>query len=92
MYITNTTSTYNGGTIDSGGNKYQKVNRLFAVKNGVTLYKVKIENGVARKALFPNAPKNAYVYNGDLTDFDMNSIEIDYEFYNKLVENVLERG
>lgn len=71
------------GTIDENGKEYQKVNRVFATKDGVTLKKVK--EG-CNPQYFPNAPKNMFVFNDDLRNFDNFKDIVDIDFYLELAE------
>lgn len=85
QYILQCGKTYIG-TFDEEGREYQKVNRVFATKDGITLKKHKElvnKNGetVISEQLYPNAPKNMYVYNGDLRDFDNFNEIVDVDFY-----------
>lgn len=90
QYVLQCGNTYIG-TVDNDGKLYQKVNRVFATKDGITLKKQKeMENKEGEKVIslqfFPNAPKNMYVYNGDLREFkDFKNI-IDVDFYTELAE------
>lgn len=90
QYVLQAGRTYLG-TVDEYGTEYQKVNRVFATKDGVTLKKVKLmENKdgdiVESQQYFPNAPENMYVYNGDLRDFDNFRDIVDIDFYVDLAE------
>ena len=81
-------NTYEG-TFDADGNKYQRVNRVFASKkDGVTLVKRKPDGSINR---YPDAPEKMYVYNGDLSEFNNFNDIVDINYYVKLAESVCER-
>lgn len=86
QFVLQAGSTFKG-TYDEEGREYQKVNRVFATKDGVSLVKVR-EDGA--KCKFPNAPENMFVYNGDLSEFDHKD-KIDVPYYIKLCREVCER-
>nr|WP_278842533.1 DNA polymerase domain-containing protein [Melissococcus plutonius] len=77
------------GTFDANGNKYNKINRVFPIKQGgVLLYKKRKDNGLVR---FPDTPDHMLVWNDDvdkITDFRK---RIDINFYYSLIQKVLER-
>lgn len=83
------------GTVDENGKLYQKVNRVFAAKDGVTLKKKKIiqnkDKEVESLQYFPNAPMNMYVFNGDLRDFDNFKDIVDVDFYLNLANEKYEK-
>lgn len=90
QYVLQAGNTYLG-TVDEYGQYYQKVNRVFATKDGVTLRKIKeLENKKGEKVkslqYFPNAPENMFVYNGDLRDFKNFRDIVDVDFYVDLAE------
>ena len=62
------------------------VNRFIAskkVKQGL-LFKVKYdEDGTMRKSLVPNCPPNAMLLNEDIGTYNIEDLEIDYDFYIK---------
>lgn len=87
QYILQCGNTYLG-TVDDEGNEYQKVNRVFATKNGVTLKKKKKD---FNPQFFPNAPESMYIYNGDLRDFSNFRDIIDTDFYVTLARNKYEK-
>lgn len=77
------------GTFDEHGKQYNKINRIFPIKNGgITLYKKRMDNGLVR---FPDTPDHMYVYNYDLDNFNNFKEIIDINFYYKLINKVLER-
>ena len=82
QYILQCGRTYIG-TVDEEGNLYQKVNRVFATKDGVLLKKKKAEGN---PQYFPTAPESMYVYNGDLRDFDNFKDIVDVNYYVELAE------
>ncbi|MGK9295795.1 hypothetical protein [Melissococcus plutonius] len=77
------------GTFDAEGNKYNKINRVFPLKQGgVLLYKKRKDDGLVR---FPDTPDHMLVWNDDvdkITDFKK---KIDINFYYSLIQKVLER-
>lgn len=77
------------GTFDANGNKYNKINRVFPIKQGgVLLYKKRKDNGLVR---FPDTPDHMLVWNDDvdkITDFRK---RIDINFYYSLIQKVLAR-
>lgn len=81
-------STYDG-TYDQHGQKYQKVNRIFAVKNGgVQLYKKKSDGATAR---FPDTPEQMLVWNQEVEAIQNFQDIIDIDFYYQLIHKTLER-
>jgi hypothetical protein len=86
MLVLQAGKTYNG-TVDGEGKFYQKVNRVFAAREGVTLYKQRPDGG---KVLYPNAPDNMLVFNESLEKFDKQN-ELDLNFYNELCQKVINR-
>lgn len=83
QYITKTTHAY-PLIMDEHGNEYKtKVNRLFAVKDGVSLYKSKTG---AEKHKIEGVPSSVVVCN-DLKNLD--ELDIDYMFYINEAERLL---
>lgn len=74
------------GTTDAGGNKYQNVNRVFAARDGVTLYKQRPDGGLVH---YPDAPEKMLVHNGPVDALDAG--ELDINWYYKLCNKVLKR-
>lgn len=90
QYVLQCGNTYLG-TYDEKDREYQKVNRVFATKHGVTLKKKKetvnkAGDTVISMQYFPNAPVNMYVYNGDLREFSNFRDIVDVDFYTELAE------
>lgn len=82
QYVLKAGRTYKG-VYDSSGNKYQDVNRIFALNpkyDGITLYKKRQDDGLVS---FPNTPHNMWVYNGDLDGLSINEFKqkIDINHY-----------
>ena len=90
QYVLQAGKTY-VGTIDSEGKMYQKVNRVFAVKEsveGVTeLKKLRPDNGTVK---FANAPLNMKVWNYDVSEYENFPQEIDITHYVERVNAVVE--
>lgn len=85
QYILQAGSTYLG-TYDKDGNKYQKINRVFASKDGdFTLYKKRKDGGLVK---FPDTPEKMTLWNDDCKDFKG---EIDINHYYQIVQKKLER-
>ncbi len=88
QYIVTHGKTFKG-IYDNEGNKYQKVNRVFATKEGTTLFKVKdeVRNGkeVESWHQLANLSGKVTVFNGDLKDFNL-KIDIDYYYQLALKE------
>lgn len=77
------------GTYDAEGNRYQKVNRVFAVrKDGVQLFKQRPDGS---KIMYPKAPERMLVWNDEVEKFSDFSKVVDVNFYYQLVMDVLER-
>lgn len=86
QYVLQAGNTF-AGTFDKAGKQYQKVNRVFAAKgDGVLLQKFKEDGSHCR---FADAPENMYVYNGDLSDFDIEQVNLSY--YSSLAMKVCDR-
>ncbi|WP_028124755.1 DNA polymerase domain-containing protein [Eremococcus coleocola] len=77
-------NTY-AGTFDDTGKKYQKVNRVFAGKHGVKLFKQR-SNGA--KAMYPNSPETMIVWNDEVKNFKGS---LDINFYYELINKVIDR-
>lgn len=76
------------GTFDNEDNEYQKVNRIFATKKGVQLFKKREDGHLDR---FPDTPEIMTVWNKDVKEYKNFSKEIDINFYLKLAHTVIER-
>lgn len=89
QYVLQAGHTYDG-TYDEQGNKYQKVNRVFAVKRdeSPTLYKRRPDGGMVR---FPMAPDKMKIWNNDCKSFAGEFKEIvDLNWYYQLIKSKLE--
>ncbi|ACI00391.1 gp31 [Listeria phage P40] len=82
-------STYEG-TFDEDGNKYNKINRVFATHenhpNAVTLYKRKEGQPNNR---FPDSPQHMLILNQDLRDVKLTPAMINLKFYAEIAEKRL---
>ena len=88
QYVLQAGPTYEG-TFDEDGNKYQKVNRVFAVKKDAspTLYKRRPDGGLVR---YPDAPQTMKIWNGECDEFTDFKRIVDLDWYYKLVKKKLE--
>lgn len=81
QYILQAGGTYKG-TFDNKGNQLQKINRVFASKDGnYEIFKKRQDNGLVK---FADAPNKMYLYNGDLEDFTEFREIIDIDWYYQL--------
>jgi hypothetical protein len=88
QYVLVAGGTYQG-TFDEKGNKYNKVNRIFASKKeGFCIYKKRHDNGLVR---FADAPINQFLWNQDCDELDDFSKIVDITHYYQLVIKKLER-
>lgn len=88
QYVLQAGGTFEG-TYDAEGNKYQKVNRGFAVRNhGVQLFKQRPDGS---RIMYPKAPDRLLVWNDEVDKFSDFSKVVDVNFYYQLVNDVLER-
>lgn len=87
QYILSAGRTYLGTCDEDCNLLNQSVNRVFAAKNGIKLYKTK--DGVSKEN-FADVPEKMMVFNDDLKYFDKNDV-IDIDFYYQLVMKKLER-
>lgn len=82
-------------TIDlNTGEKYQKVNRIFAAKENVpSVHLIKQRNidGKVNTCTYANAPDDMYVYNGDLSEFNNFSEVVDLSYYIDLADKAIQR-
>lgn len=87
-------STYDG-TFDKDGNKYQKVNRIFAVKERYSqkrLYKRKTKDtGEYSFAEFPDTPPYMKVWNKNADEYNDFKKEVDLNYYYELTMNKLKQ-
>lgn len=85
QYVLQAGSTYLG-TFDKDDNKYQKINRVFASKDGdFSLFKKRKDGGLVK---FPDTPEKMTIWNNDCDDFKG---EIDINHYYQIVQKKLER-
>lgn len=69
--------TQTGRTVDENGNPLDnKVNRVYASLNGVSLFKERVNGALAK---FSDAPEKMTVVNDDLANYNVD--DIDYSFY-----------
>ena len=87
QYILQAGRTYKG-TFDREDNKYQNINRVFAGRDGVRLYKKRQDDGIVK---FPDTPEHMIIWNDDTSKFKDFKQKVDLNFYYKLVNKVLER-
>ena len=92
QYVLQAGRTYKG-TYDNEGNKYNKVNRVFACKEGdFQLFKVKeTSDGVISKAKFANAPDKMFLWNEDVRDLKNFKEIVDLQWYYDLITNIYKR-
>lgn len=77
------------GTYDADGNQYNKINRVFPVREGgVTLYKKRMDNGLVR---FPDTPEHMWIWNDACDKIPDFRKKVDINFYYTLINKVLER-
>lgn len=79
--IAKTGSKYSHIEVD--GKQLQKCNRIFATRNGSTIYKVKSDG---RKDKVPNTSEKSTVWNGSKFD----TIDLDKKFYISLIDSELQ--
>lgn len=79
--------TYDG-TVDKDGKRYNKVNRVFAGKQGVHLMKHYADGRVVD---FPNSPAKMWVYNDSLDNLKDLTNKIDINYYIDLINKILDR-
>lgn len=92
QYILQAGRTYKG-TFDRDGNKYNKINRVFAAKDGdFQLFKVK-ENADGSKsyAKFPNAPDRMFLWNDDVDKLENFKDVVDIQWYYDLTNKIYQR-
>lgn len=91
QYILQAGGTYQG-TFDRDGNKYQKVNRVFACKEyepfKVELVKKRADGGYVK---FADAPTNMLVWNQNVSEFISFEDVVDTTWYVELAQKVYER-
>ena len=88
QFILKAGNTYKG-VQNAAGEWQNKVNRVFAVKEGVPftkLYKIRQDDGQVN---FPDAPERMYIWNEDVRDFKNFKDVIDQEYYYHLVAEKL---
>lgn len=87
QYILQAGGTFKG-TFDTDGNKYNKVNRVFAsTKDGFLLQKKRKDDGLVR---FPDAPTKMLLYNDDCMAFEDFRKQVDINHYYQLIMRKLE--
>lgn len=87
QFILKAGSTYEG-TFDKEGNQYQKVNRVFATRDGeLTLYKKRADGGLVK---FADTPDKMFLWNGACNDIDNFEEIIDLDYYYQLINKKLE--
>jgi len=87
QYVLHTGGTYDG-TFDEQGNQYNKVNRVFATKQGeFCVYKKKGES----LAKFPNAPSKMWLHNGDTSEIKGFNRIVDLNHYYDILIKKLEK-
>ena len=87
QYILSAGGTYEG-TFDEQGNQYNKVNRVFATKQGdFCVYKKKGES----LAKFPNAPSKMWLHNGDTSEIEGFNRIVDLNHYYDILIKKLEK-
>lgn len=92
QYVLQAGGTYQG-TVDQNNKIYQKVNRVFAVKensNSVSLFKKRLDGGLVK---FADTPNNMMIWNDDVNSLDINTFKevIDMQWYYDLTLKRLER-
>lgn len=88
QYILKAGRTYNG-VIDDKGNRYQNVNRVFAMKpryEGIKLYKERMDGGLVN---FPNMPQNMLLWNDDVDKIERFKDMVDVNHYYSVVQEKL---
>ena len=85
QYILQAGRTYKG-TFDNQDKQYQKINRVFAVKEGVTLYKKRQDDGLVR---FADTPDNMIVWNNDCSEIEDFKNVIDLNHYYQIIQKKL---
>lgn len=85
QYILQAGKTY-VGTFDNNGKQYNKINRVFAAKEGVNLMKLRRDKGYTKYA---NAPENMFVWNDDIKNLKNFEQIIDLEHYYKITQDKL---
>ena len=94
QYILQAGHTFKG-TCDNDEKDYQKINRVFAVKenvDNVTLYKYKVDDdGTKRLSKFPDAPERMKVWNDDVSEYTDFKKEVDIQFYYDLIMKIIGR-
>jgi hypothetical protein len=88
QYILNTSSKFLG-TFDEAGNRYNKVNRVFASqKEGFCLFKRRHDDTLIR---FPDAPSQMFLWNQDCSEIEDFADIVDIDHYYLLTRKRLER-
>lgn len=88
QYIIKAGSTYKG-TFDQGGNKYNKINRIFPTGTGdLCLYKKRQDDGLVK---FADAPEKMFVWNEDVDKLDRFESIVDLNHYVQIINKRLEK-
>lgn len=87
QYILKAGNTFKG-TFDKEGNQYQKINRVFAARNGdFCLYKKREDGGLVK---FADSPDKMYLWNDDCDKINDFRKIVDINFYYNLIMKKLE--
>lgn len=88
QYILQAGRTYQG-TYDNDGNKYEKINRVFASKTGeLCLFKKRMDDGMVR---FADAPMKMFLWNDDCDKLEDFHKIVDLNHYYQIITKRLER-
>lgn len=88
QYILQAGGTYQG-TYDGDDKKHEKVNRVFATKDGdFCLFKKRVDGGMVR---FADAPMKMYLWNGECSEIKDFEKIIDLNHYYQIINKKLER-
>ena len=85
QYVLSTTNKF-AGTVDQAGNPYQKVNRVFAAKSGVSLRKLRHDGAYVK---FADAPDQMMVWNKGCDEIEDFESKIDLTYYYNLIQDKL---
>jgi hypothetical protein len=88
QYVLKAGNTYKG-TFDESGKQYNKVNRVFAAKQGeFCLYKRRFDDGLVK---FADAPTKQFLWNNDCSELENFKSIVDINHYYSIVQKRLER-
>lgn len=77
------------GVFDDEGKQYQKINRVYATRHGgISLKKKNLRDGMV---LFPRAPEKMYLWNDEIEKLNLQSVQLDINFYMELIDTALNR-